>query len=156
VPPKRNGNGASRSELPYLALHPMGFSVPRQLLVARWSLTPPFHPYLAHSPVSGSANLRRYVLCGTFRQNALRRFARVYLPSAERETWSAEIQFRVPRSEFRVGKLRGIALCGVRTFLSRLAPAAILHLSKIDANLRRPTTGARCLRHRDHANQEGT
>jgi len=29
-----------------LALHPMGFAVPRRLRFERWSLTPPFHPYL--------------------------------------------------------------------------------------------------------------
>ena len=37
--------GAGNSEVPYLALHPMGFSVPRRSLDGRWSLTPPFHPY---------------------------------------------------------------------------------------------------------------
>src|SRR5258708_6884808 len=37
--------GASRSSVSYLALHPMGFSVPRRLRFERWSLTPPFHPY---------------------------------------------------------------------------------------------------------------
>src|SRR5687767_7312351 len=38
-------HGAGRSEVPYLALHPMGFSVPPRLLSERWALTPPFHPY---------------------------------------------------------------------------------------------------------------
>ena len=38
-------HGTSRSSVSYLALHPMGFSVPRRLRFARWSLTPPFHPY---------------------------------------------------------------------------------------------------------------
>lgn len=33
------------SRVPYLALLPMGFSVPRRLLAGRWALTPPFHPY---------------------------------------------------------------------------------------------------------------
>jgi len=37
--------GAGRSEVPYLALHPMGFSVPPRLRLERWALTPPFHPY---------------------------------------------------------------------------------------------------------------
>ena len=37
--------GAGRSSVSYLALHPMGFSVPRRLPGERWSLTPPFHPY---------------------------------------------------------------------------------------------------------------
>ena len=36
--------GAGRSGIPYLALHPMGFSVPSRSRVTRWSLTPPFHP----------------------------------------------------------------------------------------------------------------
>ena len=38
--------GAGRSAVPYLALHPMGFSVPPRLRLERWALTPPFHPYL--------------------------------------------------------------------------------------------------------------
>ena len=33
--------------VPYLALHPMGFSVPPRLRLERWALTPPFHPYPA-------------------------------------------------------------------------------------------------------------
>ena len=37
--------GAGRSGVPYLALHPMGFSVPPRLRLERWALTPPFHPY---------------------------------------------------------------------------------------------------------------
>jgi hypothetical protein len=42
----RAQHGAGRSMVPYLALHPMGFSVPPRLLLERWALTPPFHPYL--------------------------------------------------------------------------------------------------------------
>ena len=38
-------NEAGRFVVPYLALLPMGFSVPRRLLFERWALTPPFHPY---------------------------------------------------------------------------------------------------------------
>src|ERR1017187_2243897 len=38
--------GTSRSRVPYLALHPMGFSVPPRLRLERCALTPPFHPYL--------------------------------------------------------------------------------------------------------------
>ncbi len=54
----------SRFSVPYLALHPMGFSVPRRLLAGRWSLTPPFHPYrsLRHGGL---------IFCGTLRRNAL-------------------------------------------------------------------------------------
>jgi len=37
--------GAGRSGIPYLALHLMGFSVPRRLRFARCALTAPFHPY---------------------------------------------------------------------------------------------------------------
>src|SRR5258708_6629998 len=42
--------GTSRSSVSYLALHPMGFSVPRRLRFERWSLTPPFHPYPELAP----------------------------------------------------------------------------------------------------------
>ena len=38
------GTGAGRSKVSYLALLPVGFSVPRGLLRERWALTPPFHP----------------------------------------------------------------------------------------------------------------
>jgi hypothetical protein len=40
-----------------------------------------------------------------------------------------------PRHEFRAGKLRGIAPCGVRTFLPRLSPEAILRLSKTEGRI---------------------
>ena len=46
----------------------MGFSVPHGLRRERWSLTPPFHPY--RSPCKHE--LRRYILCGTVRQDASR------------------------------------------------------------------------------------
>ena len=39
-------HGAGRSGVPYLALHPMGFSVPPRLRSARCALTAPFHPCL--------------------------------------------------------------------------------------------------------------
>src|SRR5579872_6723394 len=45
---------------PYLVLLPVGFAVPLALPLARWALTPPFHPYRAGEPT------RRSVLCGTF------------------------------------------------------------------------------------------
>ena len=44
--------GAGRSSVSYLALHPMGFSVPRRLRFARWALTPPFHPYRRLAPMA--------------------------------------------------------------------------------------------------------
>jgi len=55
--------------VPYLALHPMGFSVPRRLLFERWALTPPFHPYLRPE------SRRRSVFCGTVRRARLSAFA---------------------------------------------------------------------------------
>ena len=58
--PTRNHDRAGSSEVPYLALHPMGFTVPRGLLLERWALTPPFHPYQAEA--------RRSVFCCTGRQ----------------------------------------------------------------------------------------
>ncbi len=39
------GHGASNSWVSYLALHPMGFSVPCRLRFTRCALTAPFHPY---------------------------------------------------------------------------------------------------------------
>ena len=57
---------AGRRAVPYLALHPMGFAVPRRLRFARCALTAPFHPYRRPT----EAGRRRYVLCGTFRRKA--------------------------------------------------------------------------------------
>ncbi len=54
--PVRSGHGAGHSEVPYLALHPMGFSVPRCLRSARWSLTPPFHPCLSQRPAAATTS----------------------------------------------------------------------------------------------------
>ena len=107
--------GASRPGVPYLALHPMGFSVPRRLRFARCALTAPFHPYrtvagpavssLWHCPSNG-------------------------LPAV------------LPRvSQPNKPGLRGIAPCGVRTFLPRLAPEAILHPPKTTPNYSARTTG---------------
>ncbi len=39
------GRGAGNSWISYLVLHPMGLAVPPRLLLERWALTPPFHPY---------------------------------------------------------------------------------------------------------------
>src|SRR5690606_19891398 len=41
----------------YSVLLPMGFTLPLLLPVARWALTPPFHPYPAHAG--------RVAFCGT-------------------------------------------------------------------------------------------
>ncbi len=131
-----SGRGAGRSKVPYLALHPMGFSVPPRLRLERWALTPPFHPYPAlaktvtpavgysaqaiREPLEVMSVLERtgrFVFCGTVRRDASRRR-----------------RPRVSRSSPPyVGSpgLRGIAPSGVRTFLPRLAPEAILRPSKI-------------------------
>ena len=66
--------GAGRSGIPYLALHPMGFSVPRRLRFARCALTAPFHPCRQLMRDAGGL-----IFCGTVRRN--RHFqpsARVY------------------------------------------------------------------------------
>ena len=102
--------GAGRSGIPYLALHPMGFSVPRCLRFARCALTAPFHPYPRLLRNAGGL-----IFCGTVRQKVFQPSARVY-----------------PR---RLSGLRGIAPFGVRTFLSRLAPGAILRPSKTKDNV---------------------
>ena len=106
------GRGTSRSSVSYLALHPMGFSVPRRLRFARWALTPPFHPYQSEiSDLKSEISKWRYLLCGTVRRDDSRR--------------------RRPRvSQPNEPELRGIAPCGVRTFLPRLAPKAILRPSR--------------------------
>ena len=67
------GTGAGRSGIPYLALHPMGFSVPRRLRFARCALTAPFHPcrWLLR-------NTGGFIFCGTVRRKAFQLSARVY------------------------------------------------------------------------------
>ena len=73
--------------------------------------------YRTFSPLPAFlANRRRFILCGTFRRDGSRR----HRP-------------RVSRPH-KPG-LRGIAPCGVRTFLPRLAPGAILHPSKTSTSL---------------------
>ena len=59
--------GAGRSVVPYLALHPMGFSVPPRLRLERWALTPPFHPCPCLLRNSGGLSF-----CGTVRRQASR------------------------------------------------------------------------------------
>ena len=63
---------ASRFKVPYLALHPMGFSVPLSLRAGRWALTPPFHP-CCQVPDLHPEPTQRSVFCGTVRRNASRR-----------------------------------------------------------------------------------
>ena len=117
--------GAGRSSVPYLALHPMGFSVPPRLLSGRWALTPPFHPY--------PTCVGRFLLCGTVRRDVLKRPSRTY-----------------PRP---VTELCGIAPCGVRTFLPRPRSGAILHPSRAKATIRhgrRKTRGGWFRRRNNH------
>ena len=50
APQKTKHRQRAEPALPsYLVLHRAGFSMPRTLLLARWALTPPFHPYLRGS-----------------------------------------------------------------------------------------------------------
>ena len=102
--------------VPYLALHPMGFSVPPRLRLERWALTPPFHPYPACN-FKLKFQARRFVFCGTIRRDASRH---------RRPRVSCN-----PPSFVSNYRLRGIAPFGVRTFLPWLAPGAILRPSKI-------------------------
>src|SRR4051812_7920539 len=52
-------HAAGRCAVPYLALHPMGFAVPRRLRFERCALTAPFHPYphrsLSRFPLSATS-----------------------------------------------------------------------------------------------------
>ena len=101
--------GAGRSVVSYLALLPMGFSLPPRLLSERWALTPPFHPCRRHTEFTAAV----YFLW--------------HYPSKSLTTF-------LPRVSAR-GQLRGIAPYGVRTFLPGFAPEAILRPSKISLNL---------------------
>jgi len=65
-------HGAGRSGVSYLALHPMGFSVPRRLRFARCALTAPFHPYPRR------CRCERSIFCGTIRRTAFQPSSRVY------------------------------------------------------------------------------
>ena len=114
-PVPATGRGAGSSPVSYLALHLMGFSVPPGSLPERWALTPPFHP----CPAIPEGTSGRSVFCGTVRQKVVTPSARVY-----------------PRL---MAGLRGIAPCGVRTFLPRPASGsgAILRPSKIEKKIRR-------------------
>ena len=104
--------GAGRSGIPYLALHPMGFSVPRRLRFARCALTAPFHPCRRLLRNTGGL-----IFCGTVRQTPT----------------NCRVRPRVSRPH-KPG-LRGIAPFGVRTFLPALSNEAILRPSKTMPNL---------------------
>ena len=83
--------GAGRSWVSYLALHPMGFSVPRRLRFARCALTAPFHHHRLAPAV-----------CFLW-----------HFPSESLST------FRPRVSQSNGLELRGITPGGVRTFLCR-------------------------------------
>ena len=109
----------------------MGFSVPPRLRLERWALTPPFHPYPA---LSESVRL----------DSELLRFQK------ERGgIFSVALSVRMPRGITsrvypmnRFHRLRGIAPFGVRTFLPRLSPEAILRPSKIGSKyIAQPSRG---------------
>src|SRR5690606_18928088 len=60
---------------PYSVLLPVGFTVPPMLPLARWALTPPFHPYpvipvlvrcIADMRIARIRKTGRFVFCGTF------------------------------------------------------------------------------------------
>jgi len=95
--------GAGRSWVSYLALHPMGFSVPRRLRFARCALAAPFHHHRRLAPEA---------VCFLW-----------HCPSKRLETFRLRVSPAKP-------ELRSIAPGGVRTFLPRLAPGAILHPPK--------------------------
>ena len=95
----------------YLALLPMGFSVPPRLLSERWALTPPFHPCRRHTGYSG----------GLFS---------VALSVKKSFNFSPACISAQPACAGDA-KLRGIAPYGVRTFLPGPEPEAILRPSKI-------------------------
>ncbi len=63
------------SRVPYLALLPMRFSVPRISQCGRWALTPPFHPDLR------PCDRRRFVFCGTVCRNGLSPEAPAVMPA---------------------------------------------------------------------------
>ena len=101
--------GAGNSSVSYLALHPMGFSMPCRLRFTRCALTAPFHHHRRLAPEAV------YFLW--------------HFPSARLETCRLRV------SQPNELELRSIAPCGVRTFLPGLAPGAILHPSKTIASV---------------------
>lgn len=54
----------SRDQRRCMALHVVGFGMPRESPRERWALTPPFHPCLSRKP-SLAAGHRRCVFCAT-------------------------------------------------------------------------------------------
>ena len=125
--------GAGRSGVPYLALHPMGFTVPQSLRSERWALTPPFHPY--HSEISNLKFQRAVCFLWHFPSGRLA------------ASPPACIRFQISNLRFEISKgLRGIAPYGVRTFLPALASEAILRPSKTILTLSRSGGKTRCFK----------
>jgi hypothetical protein len=110
------GLGRAAPKIPYLALLPMGFSVPPGFRSERWALTPPFHPYPVRVATNAAVSFSVALSVGTPHGIA----ARVY-PGA------------------RTSRLRGIAPYGVRTFLPQRSPGAIPRPSRI----KEPSQGSR-------------
>ena len=99
--PRWRPREAGSFEVPYLALHPMGFSMPCRSRGRRWALTPPFHPY--------------------YRVQAVRLELNSGIFSVALSVWTPrDVAARVYLVELSCvcsGQLRGIAPSGVRTFL---------------------------------------
>ena len=110
--------GAGSAWVPYLALLPGRFSVPRRLRFGRWALTPPFHP---------DPGLSDGAVC--FLWHCL---------SPETFVSSARGHAGLPGFAPGAAGFLGPAPWGVRTFLQWLAPPAIPHPSKTAPNLGRP------------------
>src|SRR5262249_45763416 len=100
------GTETGRFRVPYLALHPTGFSVPPRLRLERWALTPPFHPYRR---IKDSESTAAYFL---------------WPPPSGRLTASPPACILLYDLR-QANRLRGIAPYGVRTFLSHLPKTAI-------------------------------
>ena len=111
-PSRFGGTGAGRSGVSYLALHPMGFSVPRRLRFARCALTAPFHP--CHFEIS---NLRFEISKGGLFSVALS----VEAPALACRDAARVYPLKSQISNLKSQRLRGIAPFGVRTFLPALS-----------------------------------
>jgi len=118
--------GAGRSVVPYLALHPMGFSVPPRLRLERWALTPPFHPYPALSEIVSRTSRPDELLSVEWRAHfGFRKSGAVcflwHCPSGPERIRSTSRVYPAARLSHRGrsggSRLRGIAPSGVRTFL---------------------------------------
>src|SRR5712671_5959481 len=116
--PPESGGGAGRSGVPYLALHPMGFSVPPRLRLERWALTPPFHPYRRFLRTAGGI-FSVALSVGTPRGVT----ARVYLPVSRLSAASASYAASRPAV---FGLSSPVPFCGTE---------AILRPSKISGNI---------------------